>query len=80
MDSPKSARGKLLHSGDEKNVFFSLIKAVLKRSQNSVQNNRNIKVRDENFTEFSETKCDSLRRATKRALNLVTKKESHRIQ
>ena len=29
FDSPKSARGNLLYGGDEKNVFFSVIKSVL---------------------------------------------------
>ena len=60
-------------------MFFSVIMSVLK-SSNSVQNNRRIKIRDKNVTEFSERKCDSPRMATKRALNSVTKKEIHRIQ
>ena len=77
--SPKSVGGNLLYSGDEQNVF-SVIKSVLKSSLNSVQSYRNKKIRVKNVTEFSEKKCDSPRRATKRALNSVTKKEIHRIQ
>ena len=78
--SPKSVGGNLLYSGDEQNVFFSVIKSVLKSSLNSVQSYRNKKIRVKNVTEFSEKKCDSPRRATKCALNSVTKKEIHRIQ
>ena len=78
--SPKSVGGNLLYSGDEQNVFFSVIKSMLKSSLNSVQSYRNKKIRVKNVTEFSEKKCDSPRRATKRALNSVTKKEIHRIQ
>ena len=77
--SPKSVGGNLLYSGDEQNDF-SVIKSVLKSSLNSVQSYRNKKIRVKNVTEFSEKKCDSPRRATKRALNSVTKKEIHRIQ
>ena len=77
--SPKSVGGNLLYSGDEQNVI-SVIKSVLKSSLNSVQSYRNKKIRVKNVTEFSEKKCDSPRRATKRALNSVTKKEIHRIQ
>ena len=77
--SPKSVGGNLLYSGDEQNVF-SVIKSVLKSSLNSVRSYRNKKIRVKNVTEFSERKCDSPRRATKRALNSVTKKEIHRIQ
>ena len=78
--SPKLVGGNLLYSGDEQSVFFSVIKSVIKSSLNSVQSYRNKKIRVKNVTEFSEKKCDSPRRATKRALNSVTKKEIHRIQ
>ena len=77
--SPKSVGGNLLYSGDEQNVI-SVIKSVLKSSLNSVQSYRNKKIRVKNVTEFSEKKCDSPKRATRRALNSVTKKENHRIQ
>ena len=43
--SPKSVGGNLLYSGDEQNVFFSVIKSVLKSSLNSVQSYRNKKIR-----------------------------------
>ena len=89
VSSPKSVKNHSTHQNWQggicyiivmNNMFFSGIMSVLKSSLNSVQNNRSIKIKDKNFTEFSERKCDSPRRATKRALNSVTKKEIHRIQ
>ena len=53
--------------------------SVLKSSLNSVQNNRSTKIKDKNVSKFSERKCDSLRMATKCALNSVTKKAIHRM-
>ena len=89
FSSPKSVRNYSSHQNRwgetyyivvTNKMFFSVIKSVLKSSLNSVQSYRNKKIRVKNVTEFSEKKCDSPRRATKRALNSVTKKEIHRIQ
>ena len=89
FSSPKSVRNYSSHQNQwgetcyivvTNKMFFSVIKLVLKSSLNSVQSYRNKKIRVKNVTEFSEKKCDSPRRATKRALNSVTKKEIHRIQ
>ena len=77
--SPKSV-GETCYIVVTNKMFFSVIKSVPKSSLNSVQSYRNKKIRVKNVTEFSEKKCDSPRRATKRALNSVTKKEIHRIQ
>ena len=88
VSSPKSVKNHSTHQNWQggicyiivmNNMFFSGIMSVLKSSLNAVQNDRSIKIKDKNFTEVSERKCDSPRMATKRALNSVTKKVIHHI-